>query len=285
MIAISVSSGVLLISVSLLQLAREDFLHHHQATTLEDSATYGLQIIDRTVQQASRDDSISSSKQSSVSSLFDPALGSVQGLDNARIGSAGTAVSPGINGSDVLMIQLGSAWGEVVDCAGFVVPEESSASSETGWVMFYIAPGPDAEPELYCRYHGQKQWDSQAIVSGVECFQVLFGMDEDGDGLPNQFLNALEMKLWHAGRVADDLPSVHRVVAVQIALVLRSVTGGGKPLFFTATDLFGRAYTDTHANTDPGTALCPSGLSASLRSRARRRVDVVIFLPYRVSSK
>ncbi len=285
MIASSVSSGVLLISVSLLQLAREDFLHHHQATALEDSATYGLQIIARTAQQANRDDLISSSGHSSGSLPFDPALGSVQGLDNSRIGSTGAAVSPGINGSDVLMIQLGSAWGEVIDCAGFVLPEESPASSETGWVMFYIAPGPDGEPELYCRYHGQKQWDSQAIVSGVECFQLLFGLDEDGDGLPNQFLNASEMKRWHASRVADDLSSGHRVAAVQIALVLRSVTGGSKPLFFPATDVFGSAYTDTHAKTDPGTDLCPAGLSASLRSRSRRRIDAVIFLPYRESSK
>lgn len=280
MVAISVSSGVLLISVSLIQLAREDFLHHHQATALEDSATYGLHIIVRSVRQANPDDTISpsglSSGPSPESLPFDPAQGSVQGLDNARIGSA-AALSPGINGSDVLIIQLSSALGEAIDCAGFVIPAAPSASPEIGWVMFYIAPGPDGEPDLYCRYRGQKQWDSQAIVSGVECFQLLFGLDEDGDGLPNQFLSATAVKQRQSGEQSSGF----RVVAVQLALVLRSATGSGNLPFFTAQDLFGSTYTQMNGESDTGTAICPAGLSASLRSRARRRVDTIIFLPDR----
>lgn len=285
MIAISVSSGVLLISVSLLQLAREDFLHHHQSTALDDSATYGLQIISRTVQQAIRGQSLSLPTQSSESLPFDPAQGSVQGIDNARISGAGMTVSPGINGSDVLIIQLASAWGEVIDCAGFVLSKELSASADTGWVMFYIAPGPDGEPELYCRYQGQKQWDSQAIVPGVECFQVLFGVDDDSDGLPNQFLSASAIKQQQASQTSGEWSSGRRVVAVQVALVLRSVIAGSKPPLFQAADIFGHAYTRTNGGTDVGTDHCPASLSASLRSRARRRVDSIIFLPHQESPK
>lgn len=284
MIAISVSSGVLLISVSLLQLAREDFLHHHQATALDDSVAYGLQIIDRTVKQATRDRSLSPPAQSSGSLPFDPAHGPVQGIDNARISGTGTTVSPGINGSDVLIIQLGSAWGEVIDCAGFVIPKASTASTDSGWVMFYIASGPDGEPELYCRYQGQKQWDAQAIVSGVECFQVLLGLDDDGDGLPNQFLSASAIKQ-QADQAAGDGSSVRRVVAVQVALVLRSAVSGSKPPFFPTADLFGHTYTQTNSATDVGTAHCPVSLSASLSSRARRRVESIIFSSDRASLK
>jgi len=280
MVAISVSSGVLLISVSLLQLAREDFLHHHQATLLEDSANFGLQIISRTVQQAIPDDTIFFSGLPSGSLPFDPAQGSVQGLDNVRISSAGKTIIPGINGSDVLIIKLSSVLGEVINCAGFAVPKISSESADSGWVMFYLAPGPDGEPELYCRYHAQKQWDSQAIVPGVECFQVLFGLDEDGDGLPNQFLSASAIRQQPPSRVVGDLSPGHRVVAVQVALVLRSASGGSKPVFSPVTDLFGSVYTHVYGKTDIGTTLCPEGLSASLRGRARRRVDIVIFLQH-----
>jgi len=279
MVAMSVSSVVLLTSVSLLQLARDDFLHHHQAVLLEDSAIFGLQIIQRTVQQAARTDAISPSAPPPGSLPFDLAQGTVQGLDNARIGSAGTAIIPGVNGSDVLIIQLSSVLSEVINCAGFAVPKTSSESAGSGWVMFYVAAGPDGEPELYCRYHGQKQWDSQAIVSGVECFQVLFGLDHNGDGLPNQFLNASAIKQQPAWLAGGD-PSGRQVVAVHVALVLRSAIGGGKSLLFPATDLFGSTYSHAHGTTDTGTALCPAVLSASLRSRARRRVDSVIFLPY-----
>ena len=285
MIAVSVSSGVLLISVSLLQLAKEHFLYHHQSTAIDDSATYGLQIISRTVQQATWGQSLSLPRQPFGSLPFDPAQGAVQGIDNARISGAGTAMSPGINGSDVLMIQLGSAWGEVIDCAGFVVPKESSASADTGWVMFYIAPGPDDEPELYCRYQGRKQWGSEAIVSGVECFQVLFGLDDDSDGLPNQFLSASAIKQQQASQSPGEWSSGRQVVAVQVALVLRSVTAISKSALFPAADIFGPAYTCTNGETDVGTAHCPASLNAFLRNRIRRRVDSIIFLPDRESPK
>jgi Tfp pilus assembly protein PilW len=52
MVAMSVSCGVLLTSVSLLQIARENFQYHHQATLLEDSAAFAIEIIARTLQQA-----------------------------------------------------------------------------------------------------------------------------------------------------------------------------------------------------------------------------------------
>ena len=280
MVAISVSSGVLLTSVSLLQLAREEFLHHHQATLLEDSVNFVLQIISRTVQQAAPNDTMSLSELSSGALPFDPAQGSVQGLDNVRINRAGKTIIPGINGSDVLIIKLSSVLGEVINCAGFAVPKVSSESADSGWVMFYLAPGPDGEPELYCRYHAQKQWDSQAIVSGVECFQVLFGLDEDGDGLPNQFLSGSAIRQQPPSRAAGDLSPGHRVVVVQVALVLRSASGGSKPVFFPVTDLFGSVYTQINGATDIGTTLCPEGLNTSLRGWVRRRVDVVIFLQH-----
>jgi type IV pilus assembly protein PilW len=121
-------------------------------------------------------------------------------------------------------------------------------------------------------------------VSGVECFQVLFGLDDDGDGLPNQFLSASAIKQ-QADRAPGDGSSVRRVVAVQVALVLRSAVSGSKPPFFPTADLFGHTYTQTNSATDVGTAHCPVSLSASLSSRGRRRVESIIFSSDRESLK
>lgn len=278
-IAMTVSSGVLLTSVSLLQLAKEDFQHHHQAALLEDSAAFGLEIISRTVLQAVREDKLAPLETPDGSRTFSPASGAVQGIDNARISGNDTTLVPGINGSDILAINLSSPLGESLNCAGFNVPKASSAPAVSAWVMFYTAPGASGEPDLYCRYHGQKQWDSQAILSGVECFQVLFGLDTDDDGFPNQYLSPSALSEQEINQPNSSSSLRHRVVAVHVALLLRSATGGGKRLLLSDIDLFGSAYTQAQSLSDVGTAICAEDLSTPLRTRERLRIDTLIFLP------
>jgi Tfp pilus assembly protein PilW len=78
MIAMTVSCGVLLTSVSLLQIARENFQHHHQASLLEDSAAFALEVIARTLRQAAQDDAWSSMASPSETSHFKLSDGSVK---------------------------------------------------------------------------------------------------------------------------------------------------------------------------------------------------------------
>ena len=280
MIAMSLSCGVLLTSVSLLHIARENFQHHHQAALLEDSAVFALEIIARTLQQAAQADSSASSGSSSGTSAFRLANGSVQGLDNARMSSEtasiGTPSVATINGNDVLAVNLSSVTGDAVNCAGFVVPGVPSLSPESAWVLFHIVVGADGEPSLHCRYRGQQTWDSQAILTGVEYFQVLYGLDTDGDNLPNQYLSASAIALKDKIKPASDPSFWRSVVAVHIALVLRSAAGGAKPPVFKGIALFGEDY--ANAKEDPGTRIGPGDLAPSVRTRDRRHVEAIIFL-------
>lgn len=282
MVAMSVSCGVLLTSVSLLQIARENFQYHHQATLLEDSAAFAIEIIARTLQQAVQTDSLASLDTSSETSLFKLSDGSIQGFDNARMGSDAASISrPSVgvmNGNDVIAVNLHSEEGDAINCAGFVVPVGSSQASDASWVLFHIVPGVDGEPDLQCRYRGQQKWDSQTILSGVEFFQVLYGLDTDGDNLPNQYLSASAMAAKDKAKPASD-PSFWRgVVAVHVALILRSATGNNKPSAFKGASLFGDDYVIHNAKVDPGTRVSPDDLALSVRTRARRHVEAVIFL-------
>lgn len=282
MVAMSVSCGVLLISVSLLQIARENFQYHHQAILLEDSAAFALEIIARTLQQAAHNDSLASLQTISDTSLFKRSDGSVQGLDNARMSSdaasIGTPSGTATNGNDVMAVNLRSVDGDAVNCAGFVVPGASAQSSESSWVLFHIVPGVDGEPDLHCRYRGQQKWDSQTILSGVEFFQVLYGLDTDGDNLPNQYLSASAMAEKDKAKSASDPSFWRNVVAVHVALILRSATGNNKPSALKGFSLFGEDYVALNAKIDPGTRISLDDLALSVRTRGRRHVEAVIFL-------
>jgi len=282
MVAMSVSCGVLLTSVSLLQIARENFQYQHQATLLEDSAAFAMEIIARTLQQSAQIDSSVLLEPVTGTTQFKLANGSVQGVDNARMSSDATSIGTpsvaAINGNDVMAVNLRSVDGDAVNCAGFVVPDASAQSSESSWVIFHIVPGVDGEPDLQCRYRGQQKWDSQTILSGVEFFQVLYGLDTDGDNLPNQYLSASVMAEKDKAKPASD-PSFWRgVVAVHVALILRSATGNNKPSAFKGVSLFGDDYVIQNAKVDPGTRVSPDDLALSVRTRARRHVEAVIFL-------
>jgi type IV pilus assembly protein PilW len=282
----SVSSAVLLASMVLLQLAREDFFHLHQSALLEERAGFALEVMVRTLRQAAmthismRDDWPSATALSSAP--FSVVNGAVQGMDNARVSVSAAGVvlksTSGINASDVLAIDLRSAFGTAINCAGVAVPADASGMEISGWVILHVALGPDGEPELHCAYAGQKKWDSQAILSGVEYFQVLFGLDTNDDGLPDQYLSASSIAKQDADLSSEQSSLYQRVVAVHVALVLRSASGGSKPPLLKTIDLFGSHYTNTFTLADPGTVVRTQDMSNALRSRLRRRIDAVIFL-------
>ncbi len=282
MVAMAVSCGVLLTSISLLQIARENFQYQHQATLLEDSATFAMEIIARTLQQSAQIDSSVLLESVTGTTQFKLENGSVQGVDNARMtsdaASIGTTSVAAINGNDVMAVNLRSVDGDAVNCAGFVVPGASAQSYESSWVIFHIVPGTDGEPDLHCRYRGQQKWDSQAILSGVEFFQVLYGLDTDGDNLPNQYLSASAMAEKDKSKPTSDTSFWRRVVAVHVALILRSATGNDKPSVSKEFSLFGEDYVAANAKADPGTRIGPDDLALSIRTRARRHVEAVIFL-------
>jgi type IV pilus assembly protein PilW len=189
-----------------------------------------------------------------------------------------------VNGSDVLAVRFPGAGpaphgdGSMLTCAGFSV-----ASHDEGWSIFYVARGTDGAGELRCKYRAGGSWGADAVISGVDSFQVLYGLDTDepADGVPNRYVNAtalneLDAALILAGATAaergQDLlrrTRWKRVVSVQYALLLRGAKsdGRGRERVY---DMFGQDYGDAYGVLDSGTRLREDTLAGRSASRERR---------------
>lgn len=275
MIALALSTGIALAAMRLIAQSSAQYQQVEQLVLMEDQAAYAIDLIGRALQQAGHVDAT----QPMAALPARPFEGAVSAIDDATV----TAATPAIDvpvagahlGSDVLAIRFaGDAAGTVINCAGFSVPLALAGAVDKGFSIFHVALDAQDEPELRCKYRGASQWSSQAIATGVESFQVLFGIDTDGDGLPNDFVSASRLAALDAASVPSGLSIRTRIVAVHLALLMRSPqpVKARPPL---AIDLFGRLYGDRHANDDPGTRIDPSRLKPG---RLHRQYDAVIFL-------
>lgn len=250
MLAASLSACAVLAAITMLQSANAAFVSQQQSALLQENGRYAINIIARALLQLSYVDH-------SLASLPHKLL-AIEGQDNS-----------GVNGSDVLTLHFAGsgliADGNVINCAGFAV---ASTLPDQGWSIFYVAKNGQGEPELRCEYRGSQGWSSQALVAGVESFQVLYGVDTDADGIVNQYLNATSVK-------AQSLWS--QVVALRIALLLRAErdTGGvnlDQPDDFA---LFGAAY---EVKADVGTRIARASLPAANRQWPRLIAQSTIYL-------
>ncbi len=75
-------------------------------------------------------------------------------------------------------------------------------------VTYSVQAGASGEPALFRReFNGA----DEELVEGVENMQVLYGIDDDGDGWPNQFIEA------------DDVLDFEDVMSIRLTLLMRSV--------------------------------------------------------------
>jgi type IV pilus assembly protein PilW len=189
-----------------------------------------------------------------------------------------------VNGSDVLAVRFPGAGpaprgdGSMLTCAGFSVP-----AHEEGWSIFYVVRGSDGAGELRCKYRAGGNWGADAVITGVDSFQVLYGLDTDepADGVPNRYVNATEINALDAALVLAGTTAAERgqdllrrtrwkrVVSVQYALLLRGAKsdGRGRERVY---DMFGPDYGGAYGTTDAGTRLREDTLAGRSASRERR---------------
>lgn len=247
----------------------------------EEAGRYALEIIGRAVRQAGYVDLTAGPAASAQ-----PALA---GLDAASLGktSAGiaTPLASSVHGSDVLAMHFEGAGkppggdGSVLNCAGFAVP-----AHQEGWSIFYLARAADGSGELRCKYRAKNGWSADAVVAGVDTFQVLYGLDTDepADGTPNRYVNASAIDLLDQGIVLtgaspesrkqelNERSWWNRVVAVRYALLLRGSRASPGSDGARVYDLFGAAYADGNAAGDPGTRLIEAELAGDQPARNRQ---------------
>ncbi len=294
MVAMALGLAVLLASGSLLITSVRAHAAVMEASEMDDSGRYAVDALARAIRLAAHVDW-------AAHPTADPAAPArIAGLDASsleRTGAGINAVLPDeANGSDVLALRFPGSGappngdGATLDCAGFPVHRD-----EEGWSIFYVARNAQGDAELRCKYRGASSWSSDAVVGRVDGFQVLYGMDADGDGVPDRYVNATELAALDAGlvlagatpdeRAAELRTRTHwkRVALVRVALLLhgpRLDPGIGADIVY---DLFGPEYGAGFSAGDPGTRLAAAALDEAvddgLGARMRKVYGATVVLP------
>ncbi|GAB3417951.1 PilW family protein [Massilia agilis] len=285
LVATAVGLLVLLAAQVLFASANAAYVAQGQDAEAQQGGRYALDTIGRALRQSAWRDL----EQADPGKAFDPAAPAhVAGLDAHSISKGGDGIAnplpSSVNGSDVLAVRFSGAGpapsgdGTMLSCAGFPAHEHAE-----GWSIFYVARGGDGTGELRCKYRATGGWGADAIVTGVDSFQVLYGLDTDdpADGVPNRYVNAsaieeLDAALVLAGSTAAEREQdlnrkTHwkRVASVQYALLLRGAEA--RSLGRSRTyDLFGPAYGDRFGTSDAGTRLSEVALAGVGAPRQRR---------------
>jgi type IV pilus assembly protein PilW len=305
MVSMALGLLVVLAATILLVSSKSAYITQDDETRLQETGRYALDVIARAIEQAGRENWDTDDASQQARAEYSPGI---IGIDAKSLKESSNGIeSPSnaaINGSDVLALRFfGSGAGEhgdgtVLNCAGFGVPEsirDANADDGRGWSIFYVSKGVDGEPELYCKYRGKKAWTTGAIATGVESFQVLYGIDTDDDGLPNTYLNAaaidalddeLDSTETEAARQSLDANRKtywKKVVAVKVALLLRGTRGSGATAARAQYDLFGKDYADTYATADAGTRIKDADMPASARNRLRKMFTQTIQIHNRIA--
>lgn len=304
---ISLALGLLVAgaAMALFVSVKSGYVTQDEESITQETGRYALENIARSVRQTAYENW--DSTEAPVVSAADLSP-NIYGLDaqglKSNLSDVQKPIAKSVNGSDVLAIRFfgsgpqPSGDGTIVNCAGFSIPaviSQSSAEGDRGWSIYYVAENSSGEPELYCKYAGDKGWTAQAMAQGVESFQVLYGLDTDGDGLANQLLtaseiNALDDTLVLEGASAEAKQKDKnrktywkKVVLLKVALLLRGGRGARGDAQKVQYDLFGKDYAASHEAVDAGTTIDEAKLDKAVRNRMRRVFATTIQLRNRSS--
>lgn len=294
MISLTLGLFVVLAATAMLVSSKTMYTSQDDRSIIQDTGRYAIEAISR----ATRQSAYENWDKESAPIIAEATMGAnLAGLDanalkETEIGmDSPLGAAAAINGSDVLAVRFfGSGTGAqgdstMLNCVGFGVPEPTSqntAEEDRGWSIFYVTDT-NGEPELRCKYYSSEKgtWNSEAIARGVESFQVLYGLDTDGDGLMNQYLTASEI---------DDLDSTlvlvgadedakqkdknrktnwKKITVVKVALLMRGSQPARSDTLTGQYDLFGKDYADDHAATDIGTRIKEADIPVAVRNRVR----------------
>jgi type IV pilus assembly protein PilW len=155
----------------------------------------------------------------------------------SRDGACAVADTSCRNGSDILMVRywgdnrVGAVAGDgsMINCAGMNEPE----STLPAYSIFHVVRSSGAEPTLACSYRDPATlaWATVPLVTGVEGFQLLYGVDNVAanaapptgdtgtDSVPELYLRASELDV--PGDAAATADNWRRVRSVRVGLLVR----------------------------------------------------------------
>ncbi|MFC5400381.1 PilW family protein [Undibacterium jejuense] len=308
MVSVTLSLLLLLIASGLIFSTKSVFLTNADYADTQETARFALDNIGRSLRQAGFVNLDFNNAPQITPSI---ASADVGGLDANSLSAASSDLSSplgvSVNSSDVLAVRFfGSGTssggdGSITNCAGFSVPAPSSAETvdeDRGWSIYYVSNDINKEPELFCKYQsvnskgGSISWNAQAVVKGVESFQVLYGIDtnEPANGSASKFLNATAINALDAGLVlsgateAEKKADLNRktfwkkVTEIKIALLISGSESARVDSATNTYNLFGDDYASLSASTDKGTTIREKDLTPDRRKRLRRIYTMSVVL-------
>jgi type IV pilus assembly protein PilW len=302
MIAITLGLLILLVATGLLLSVKAAYIAQDQIEQIQETGRYATQVLARAIRQAGYEYRDAEQNGFAVAAELSPY---VVGLDAMSLKKNGAALSPAtsgdvVNGSDVLALRFfgdgkeDDVEGTILNCAGLVVPaatEHDDPEQARGWSIFFVAKDSSGEPELRCKYQTKSGgWNADAIVRGVESFQVLYGVDIQNDGAPDQFMNADGVNGLDAGlalsgnNTTERLHDLNRktywkkVRAIRLALLVRGSDAARDDTAADQYDLFDATYSAMHGTDDKGVHLLVASMPPSARRRIRKLFSQTIQL-------
>lgn len=299
MVAMALGLLIALAAVASLLISRQGFTAVDAASQLRDNGRYLQSLTQRLgVQAGYRDIKFATDTTAKVNQAYGASAPppNVFGLNNASRTStatwdAGTTRTSGQvgYGSDILVLRhqtssstpdADTSDGTMIDCAGVASTAVPTGLDDKLVSIFHVGMGSDGEPALLCSRSatGAAPYDVQPIISGVENFQVLFGVDGIGpgnttvpipsasaDSIPERYLRADQLTI--AGNDIATYANWQRVRSIRIGVVLRGPPGSAVdrasqtfyPLGISKGSGSGTAGSGFANNTtDPGTEYAPT---------------------------
>ena len=248
---------VALAAAAALMVSRQGFTTVDAASQLRDNSRFVRDVVQQLVVQAGyRNDKYITAASPSASGA--PALPpNVFGLNNHSRTNAKTwregTVRPAtdLGGSDILVLRYQSVFsadptksdGTMIDCMGNSPASDIPANAnEKRLSVLYVDNDSRGEPSLMCASGLHNDFSEskpagtpQPLISGVESFQVLYGVDgvapgnvtaldpATADSVPERYLRADQLTI--AGNTSATNANWSRVRSVHIGMVLHGAAG------------------------------------------------------------
>lgn len=232
-------------SVAALIVARQGFKSVDTTAQLRENARFAATLIQRVAVQAGFENAaygqITIAKEPGLDGFDNALVGDVSTWAAAPVGLAhasrtsaacGATDTSCVNGSDILIVRYwgvsraGAADGTMINCSGMPEPE----GTDRAYSIFHVVRSTAGEPTLACTYRNPTTgvWATVPLVSGVEGFQVLYGVDTldaagatGTDSVADQYLRAAQLA---TTPTATPIENWRRVRTLRIGLVVRGTT-------------------------------------------------------------
>jgi type IV pilus assembly protein PilW len=246
MVAMVISILVVLVAASFYLSSSRTRATQDSAAQLQDTARYVTEIVTKNIQQAGYQDYIlpelppgaAPRPLREMQVVGGPQVLGIVGFNNSATG-AGTdhgqhdRTTDRVNNSDTLVVRFqgmsstrklvdgavttvsAQADGSIIDCRGLAQPAPLTIDDRI-FSIFEVRLN-NGEPELVCKYFDRTTatFVSETIARGVETFQLMYGLDLDGDSFPEQWFTAQQVDLV--------LGRWDKVRSIRVGMVIRSL--------------------------------------------------------------